>query len=220
MTPVNHEGQLELFDVAQQPAPRPHRETWGRMWLQLRYDQLVLTGIGGLLGIAVIFAFGVERGKQLARTERPLLARVESSPAVKRDAKPAEQAERPSTSEPVVAPAAAKPATKPSSITPSVAPKKKEPARVASKNSKKPAASKKPVASGKSRYAIQVVTFAKAQLAKQELDRLLAKGEPAFLVMREGRTMVYIGPFSSKGNASERLSQLKSRYQDCFVKTL
>ena len=208
MTPVNHEGQLELFDVAQQPAPRLHRETWGRVWLQLRYDQLVLTGIGGLLGIAVIFAFGVERGKQLARTERPLLARVESAPAAEQGAKPAKQA----VSEPETT---VKPATKPASTTPSVAPKKKEPVRVASKSS-----SKKPVASGKSRYAIQVVTFAKAQLAKQELDRLLAKGEPAFLVMREGRTRVYIGPFSSKGNASERLSQLKLRYQDCFVKTL
>ena len=214
MTPVNHEGQLELFDVTQQPAPRLHRETWGRVWLQLRYDQLVLTGIGGLLGIAVIFAFGVERGKQLARTERPLLARVESAPAAEQGAKPAKQA----VSEPETT---VKPATKPASTTPSVAPKKKEPARVASKSSsKKPGASKKPVASGKSRYAIQVVTFAKAQLAKQELDRLLAKGEPAFLVMREGRTRVYIGPFSSKGNASERLSQLKLRYQDCFVKTL
>lgn len=210
MTPVNHEGQLELFDVSQQSTPRVHRAPWGRVWLQLRYDQVVLTGIGGLLGIAVIFALGVERGKQLARTERPLLARHErAQPAPaesKRETAPSEQAER-AASEPGVTPPTAKPAIKLAPV-PSATPKKKDPVRVAS------------TASNKSRYAIQVVTFSRAALAKQELDRLHAKGEPAFLVMRDGRTMVYVGPFSSKGTASEQLSRFKTRYQDCFVRTL
>ena len=52
------------------------------------------------------------------------------------------------------------------------------------------------------------------------MDRLRATGEKAFLVMREGRTMVYVGPFPSKMNASEKVVSLRPRYQDCFVRPL
>jgi cell division septation protein DedD len=52
------------------------------------------------------------------------------------------------------------------------------------------------------------------------MDRLKARGEPAFLVMREGRTSVYVGPFGSRDNASQKIAGLRTEYQDCFVKTL
>jgi len=57
-------------------------------------------------------------------------------------------------------------------------------------------------------------------LAKQDLERLKARGEPVFLVMRDGRTSVYVGPFPSKQNASKKLAMLKAQYQGCFVKHL
>ena len=183
MLEASQENQLELFDVTSGAVPPPHRGMWGRLSLHLRYDQCVLVGIAGLIGLTIVFACGVERGKQLARTERPLLAHQEA-----------------------VAPQAGKttPARSATSVAAPTVPKAKEPVRRAAK----------------SRYAVQVVTFSRPQLAKQELERLRAKGEPAFLIIREGRTSVYVGPFPSKGHAAEKLALLKSRYQDCFVKTL
>ena len=200
MTPDNCESQLELFDPAK-PSTRPrHRETLGRFLVQMRYDQLVLAGIASLMTVTVIFAFGVERGKQLARGERSLLGREQqaqmstpesmSGATVTIPISPA----REKSSTPVLAP---------------LTPKTKEPSKA-----------KEPTKSVRSRYAVQVVTYRQAQLAKLELRRLKAKGEPAFLVIREGRTSLYIGPFDSKGHAQKQVVRLKSQYQDCFVKSL
>lgn len=164
-----------MFDLASSPVPRPQRETLGRFFLQLRHDQLVLVGIVGLIGVTVVFACGVERGKQLVRAE--FFAQQAAS-----------------TREPASAPAVSPPA-----------PKATQP--------------KKPLG-GRSRYAVQVVTYSRPQLAKLELDRLKARGEAAFLVIRDGRTRVYVGPFPSRSNADKKLAQLKTRYQDCFVRSL
>ena len=208
MAPDRGESQLELFDMAGQAAVRPRRESFGRVLLQLRYDQLVLFGIGSLLGVTVVFAGGVERGKQLARTERMLLERHEQAaepPRTTRAVEPALGVKRssapPSVAEPTPKPVAA----------PVVIPKKQS-------SSVKVAAAAP--AAKKSRYAIQVGTYTRPQLAKKELDRLQSRGERAFLIMRQGRTVVYAGPFPSKGNASERLTVLRPRYQDCFLKIL
>lgn len=71
-----------------------------------------------------------------------------------------------------------------------------------------------------SRYAVQLASYSQPQLAKRALAQLQAKGERAFLIMREGRTIVYVGPFPSKGHASEKVADLKVHYQDCFVRSL
>lgn len=188
MTPGKAENQLELFEGAAPSVRPPHRETLGRFLLHARYDQLVLAGIAGLIGVTVVFACGVERGKQLARTERALLTHEASHVA------------------PAVSPVKGRePASGPApSLTP-LTPKGTPP-------------SKPGVA--KSRYAVQVVTYSRPHLAKQELQKLKAKGEPAFLMIRQGRTSVYVGPFPTKGNAQEKVARLKTRYQDCFVKSL
>lgn len=208
----NHENQLELFDVQHHPAPRPHRETLGRLLVSLRYDQLVLAGMAGVIGLTILFACGVERGKQLVRSERSMLVRQQ--PALP-TTPVAGESESP-TAAPVapLAPPVKETREKPAPA-PATTPKVK---------TKLVSASPVPDASSGgrrvSRYAVQVVTFSRPQLAKQELDRLVASGERAFLVMRDGRTIVYVGPFPSKTHAAGKLSTLKARYQDCFVRTL
>ena len=202
MVPVSEENQLELFDVASQAAPRPHRELVGHVRLQLRYDQFVLTSMIGLIALTVIFACGVERGKRLARVESGAITRRQD------DALPAQStsAFEPAPAVPAASesPAAVKfaPLRAPSS---SVTPKAKTPG--------------KPVPA-RSRYAVQVVSFSRPQLAKMEMNRLQSRGERAFLVARQGRMVVCVGPFPSKGNASEKVSLLRPRYQDCFVRML
>ena len=203
MTPQDRENQLELFDLANQPAARMRRESFGRIFVHLRYDQALLLAIGALLALTVIFAGGVERGKQLVRAETLRVAR----------SAPTEAPAQPKASEPK---AAAEPAKKPevaqppkvvSPSAPAMAPKSAKPkTRVA--------------AAGSSRYAIQVATYAKLGLAKQEMQRLRAGGDAAFIVIRNGHTVVFAGPFPSRNDASEKLADLKSRYEDCFIKTL
>ncbi len=202
MAPVSKENQLELFGVASQAAPRPHREWVGHLRLQLRYDQLVMTSMVGIIGLTVIFAWGVERGKQLARSEGGVLTRRQDDALPPRSTSALEP---PSAIQTIpAAPSTTKFA--PQRIPASGAvPKAKTPG--------KPAVLR-------SRYAVQVVTFSRPQLAKQELERLQSRGERAFLVAREGRTAVYVGPFTSKSHASEKVSTLKTKYQDCFVRLL
>ena len=202
----SQENQLELFELRKQATPRSHRETLGRVLLQLRYDQLVLTGMAGIIGLTVVFAFGVERGKELVRSERSLFARQQertpSPPDVKTDASSTVSEAEPEKSH------------DPPAQAPTTGQKIKRATRVASK------ASASPSKAAGSRYAVQVVTYSRSHSAKQEMDRLHADGERAFLVIRNGRTMVYVGPFPSRVNANEKLAMLKARYHDCFVRTL
>jgi len=142
--------------------------------------------------MTVVFAWGVERGKQLARLERPLLRPHQFDPA---NALRAAKQDPPSEA-PVEKPDAVKPA--PAS----------------------PAQTAPPEDSGPSRYAVQVVTYSRPQLAKSELDRLQQSGEEAFVQERQGRTVLYVGPFANIALAREKRASLKGRYQDCFVRPL
>ena len=191
------EQQLELFTLEGSTTPPPRRQIAGRWLVQLRYDQVMLTAIGCVLGVTVIFACGVERGKQLARSESALLVY-----------------ERPQLTAVPVSPMATKPDTVtrgqgiPATTVPRVTPRAE------------PVVSSKPTLASTRRYAIQVVTYSRPQLASRELQRLQAHGERAFLMKRQGRMAVYVGPFSTPAHASEKLTTLKARYQDCFVRTL
>ena len=206
----SQENQLELFDLRNQSAPKVRREALGRILLQLRYDQMVLVSMAVVLGVTVIFACGVERGKVLVRSERSMLVRQQPA------------APTPQPSEPAARPAAPQPAPVALPSTAAVKKANERPAQAPGPKVKTPTRVVGAPASGseRSRYAVQVVTFTQARAAKQEMDRLHAKGERAFLVMRDGRTIVYVGPFPSKSNAADKVTTLKSRYQDCFVRTL
>ena len=208
------EKQLELFDVTKAGRPAPRLQALGWLLVQLRYDQVVLVGIAGLIGMTVVFALGVERGKQLVRSERALLART---PEKAGNVRPGMEHPTATVSEPSGPPTTTSaPAITPKALTVPAQTPKKAPAKLAAKI---PAVDSGR-ASGTSRYAIQVVTYRAAQTAKRELTRLQSSGEPAFLMIRDGYTAVLVGPFPSKAHARENATRLRSTYQDCFVKTL
>ncbi len=236
MTPDDDSRQLEFFDLSGQAAPRRSRVSIGRLSVHLRYDQLVLAGMAAVIGLTVVFASGVERGKQLVRSERSMLASRASRPS---DV-PAPVATMPAL--PLDQPPAIAPWLPAAKVIARQAPAPTEPARTvpATSKGKKTETDSKSIpantpsvgvkksqtrvvsapVSGRSRYAIQVMTYSRPQLAQRELARLHARGERAFLIIQEGHTIVYVGPFPSKGNASEKLGTLKTRYQDCFLRTL
>jgi cell division septation protein DedD len=201
----DHEGQLEFFDVSNQAIGVSRPFSIGRVSVALRYDHLVVVGIAMLIASAVVFAFGVERGKSLARSERvvPLIS-MQTLAQTKPEAPKSASSDTPTA----VAPGAKKGAEQGSatSVVPAATGRKAEPP--------------KERASSKSRYAIQVVTYTHLRMARQEMERLESKGERVFLVTNQGRTKLYVGPFPSKANASEKLVGLRKRYQDCFVRSL
>lgn len=178
------------------------------MLFHLRHDQLLLAGMAGVIGVTVVFACGVERGKQLVRSERAMLARQQPA----RPDRPLERSGGALTISPAgpPEPAAERPREQPAPA-PATSPKIKAVTKLASADGAE---------AGAARYAVQVVTYSRLQSARQELERLRARGERAFLVMREGRTRVYVGPFPSKANAAEKLTTLKADYRDCFVRSL
>jgi len=190
---MNDEGQFELFDRAAPIAP--HRGSRpGVLSLQVRADQLFLIGIGLLIGSTIVFAVGVERGKQLVRGERSLLTRPTA-------VSPSEAPAHSETSAVIEAPEEAVSATEATT----------EPTETQVERALRETTP---------RYAIQVVTYSRPRLAQQELERLRASGEAAFLVTRNGSTVLYVGPFPSKTDAQQKRVSLKRRYHDCFVRLL
>ena len=190
--------------------------------LHLRHDQLVLAGIGGLMGLTVVFACGVERGKQLTRGERTLMAQQALQPS---QTQAPRAAERPSASQiPSVTPATETGSKTP--LAPTLPLKKREPTKLAAGTPPSPTSARSaerrvsvPTAS-RARYAVQIVSYRRAQLAQKELARLQAVGERAFLILKDGYAVLYVGPFPSKTNAHEKVAKLKGRYDGCFVKAL
>ncbi len=207
MSSSQPQGQLEFFDLTRQPHVKPRPPSLGRFLLTLRYDQAVLCGIAGLIGVTIVFACGVERGKQINRTERALITREEFAPAAGASAKSV-----------AVAPVGEVAATKKAS--PAPASTKSSPAIVPATSVKKKEPSKLATADDSRRYAVQAASYRQAPLAKRELDRLMSSGERAFLVTKNGYTLVCLGPFPSKTHASEKLTTFKARYQGCFIRAL
>ncbi len=210
----DHESQLELFQV---PPGREARPAWAVAGnVQIRQDHLVLWGIITLIGLSVVFAAGVERGKGMARAQQPLLgsepnatASVEpapvaaSAPSSRVNARKEEAAATP-------APAPNAAPTAPRAIP------RKAPKSLASGPAASPAAPK----TAPSRFVVQVVSYQQPSLAKRELSRLKGRGEPAFLLEGENATALLVGPFPTKQKAKAKLSNLQTQYQGCFVRSL
>lgn len=200
--------QLEFFDLPKSTAPRQKRGPIGNV--QLRHDHAVLMTILCLIGLSVVFAMGVQRGKVMARAEQPL--RIPSASALHASAdRPAEPAR--------LGPQETTAQKRQGALTDKSQPAQKT--ALSSEPSKTPRkAEKSVVQSSGGRFAIQVVTFSQPKRAHQELQRLKQQGEPAFLVMKQGKTALLVGPFPTRANASAKLASLKPKYQDCFLRSL
>ena len=150
---MNAPQQLYLFKVPAERAAQPEPLRIGA--LSLRPDHVLLSLMFGLIGLSVIFALGVERGRQVAQVEPPLFVPRDSG------AREAEMKAKASTSSVEAEAPSIRRETAPSPV---VAPK--------------PQAPKTPVkvaaAGGSSQFAIQVVTYSQPTLAQQELvvDRI------------------------------------------------
>ena len=187
--------QLQLFDVPEQFAGPRRIGQLGAF--SVRQDHAVLGLITLLISASVVFALGVERGKQLARSER---RQVESTQASSTGAKSATPAASTGETAEIVVAAEPKAATK----------------TAATKSSTTTTAS----SASQRKFAIQVVSYNTSTLAQRELEQLQQRGEQAFLVKKQNKVVLFVGPFANKEHAREQLGRLKARYQDCFLQNL
>lgn len=196
--------QLELFELPPQAPAQRSMTSLGS--LHLRADHAVLTLIVGLIGFSVVFALGVERGKQLVQAERPLW---DSRASVSHDAPPAQASPDGKVRSSTTSGSSTSASDQAPTATPRAVPAT-EKGRVAPTKT----------VTNKSRFAIQVVSYTQLKLAQRELDRLKRRGEQAFLVTTQERVALLVGPFPTKTNASVKLARLRSQYQDCFIRNL
>jgi len=69
-------------------------------------------------------------------------------------------------------------------------------------------------------YYIQVASFQKEKSALQEADRLEKDGCPILTVQRGSYIVIYVGGYSDKKEAKNKLAELKKKYKDCILRRL
>lgn len=69
-------------------------------------------------------------------------------------------------------------------------------------------------------FTIQVASFKLEENAHKEADKLKTKGFETFVVPKGSYSIVCVGQFSGKTEASQYTQKLKDRYKDCMVRRL
>lgn len=69
-------------------------------------------------------------------------------------------------------------------------------------------------------YTIQIASFKSRASAEKELSSLKKKGFSALILPKGEFAVVCVGNFSDKNAAKPLLSELKKRYDDCYIRRL
>ena len=188
--------QLELFSHAKSASslmPQTRHSFLGFIW---NYEKTILIIVGFIITATVSFALGVEKGKKIAAWKSQSRAFMASGEDVTNRA-----------SIPVASPAQAKPQPQLK-----LAPALNEEEVVAT-----PAVL---VKESLGSYTIQVASFIKEASAQKEIGTLKKKGLVASILFKGKYLVVCVGNFMKKDEARSLLSELKKRYQDCFIRRL
>lgn len=187
-------AQLELFSPGKNAAsaiPHSRHSFLGLIW---NYEKAILLIVGYIITATISFALGVEKGKNIVTIKtQPRAFMAPGTDSLKQT--------------PAVKPVQAKP--EPSL---KLAPTLKEEEAVAL-----PAVTVKNSLAG---YTIQVASFKKEASAQKEIDALKKKGFVASVLSKGEHLVVCVGSFMGKNEAQTILSELKKRYQDCFIRRL
>ena len=211
MTSMEPDPQLTLFNM---PSQAPERREFAPLSnLRIRQDHAVLLAMVGLIIFAMVFALGVERGKRLARGERLLLRSPQAATPGPTEGTNSYDALK-------TAPVSSPTDGKTRAPRHDVKQKQRERGKESAPGMRKEPRTVAGNALQPGDYAIQVVTYRKADLAQEELQRLQGRGEEAFLLEKQGWVVLLVGPFATKARATSRLSGLKRKYEDCFIRRL
>lgn len=187
--------QLELFSSGKSASSLTSHTRHSFLGFIWNYEKAILIIVGFIITAMISFALGVEKGKQIT-TLKP-----KASPFMASGEDKVNQASKPQALPAEVKP---EPQLKP-------APTIKEEAVVA------PAVLAKDAAGS---YTIQVASFKQESSAQQEINTLKKKGLVASMLSKGKYLIVCVGNFMQKDEAKRLLSELKKRYQDCFIRRL
>jgi cell division septation protein DedD len=169
-------------------------------------DTLILIGIVIGLLLTVAFSLGVERGRKIAYVD----AKKETiMPVLVKEAPLAVSAEE--AAEGIIQPASSHTSAQVAPSTASEKTAKQAPPPVA----EKPAQAETP----ETGYGIQIATYVHQSRADREADDLKTKGYPTIVAKKGEFFVVFVGPFTKKEDAGNKLSTLRKKYSDCFIKT-
>lgn len=70
------------------------------------------------------------------------------------------------------------------------------------------------------RYLIQVASFMKEKIARQEAKTLEDDGYPVEIAKKGKFVVIFVGDFSDRQQAQKNMETLKKRYKDCFIRRL
>ena len=197
-------SQLELFlhDPTEEHARVPSRPMESGLLEYIKlYEKAVLITIGFIITGIVAFCFGVEKGK------KNILSRISSR---------MDTAKLKDTEVPVATPIAA-PAH---NIVPT---EKQGVVTIQGRINDVPVKQEiilQPQQPGEETYTVQIASYRGRESADRESQQLRAKGFSPVILKKGDYIIVCVGTFTNKEKAKSLLTQLRSKYRDCYIRRL
>ncbi len=169
------------------------------------YEKAILLIIGFVITGITAFCFGVEKGKNIAVTS--IDSRLDVAESLKQELPPVVYA----------------PSELPKAVDLQAADSgKKVILKGLLKNIpvKQEIILEKPEQKGKKVYTIQIGTYKARGGAEKEMAKLRKNGLSPLVIKKSGYTVVCVGAFNNKETAKSLLSQLRSKYRDCYIRRL
>lgn len=163
-------------------------------------DTSILLSVVFILLFALVFSWGVERGRNLARENLPPeKEKTEAEQTEKMKAKPASLPET-KQSLPEQTRETVKEKSEPSLARASERKTKPQPDKVL--------------------YRIQVASFRTSSSAQKEAEKLKSRGFPVNTNQSGNYAVVYVGNFKERSEAEAKLKKLKNLYPDCILRKI
>ena len=190
------QSQFELFPGAGISSDRTDKPQFLFASLTLSIENIVISTIFILMAIVFSFSAGVEKGKKITITTPGKVIPYETTTMV--NAKPSQK--------PLVTTNAAKTVI-PNTVNEDVTKEKSLDAPLKQEILDSP-------------FTIQVASFAKDEYAQKEAMALKKKGYEISVILKGKYSIVCVGKFSRKDEATVILSRLKKTYKDCMIRRL
>ncbi|OGX29868.1 MAG: hypothetical protein A2705_02485 [Omnitrophica WOR_2 bacterium RIFCSPHIGHO2_01_FULL_52_10] len=208
-TMATEHTQFELFPfLTGRPHSRVTRPRYLLKDLTLSVENTIVLCIIFVMAVVLFFSFGVERGKQIVKgalAEPPVTVTVLPAPEDSSD----------KIRERSLAPAGNTKAQKSAaSLQPAGAQQQEK------QHKQIPASAPSLEKKEKGTFTIQVASFKEKEKAQMEAKRLRSKGYEIFVLPKGKHSIVCVGKFAIKDEATEFSNKLKNKYNDCLVRRL
>lgn len=200
--------QIELFPFLTGRAhSRVARPRYLLKDLTLSVENTIVLCIVFVMAVVLFFSFGVERGKQIVKgaLAEPLSTITVLSTPEEPSGKVIERS---------LAPAGSVKALKNTAPAPAAGSQQQKQTPAATN------ATPSPEKREKGTFTIQVASFKEKGKAQMEAKHLKANGYEIFVFPKGKHSIVCVGKFAVKDEATEFSNKLKSKYNDCLVRRL